>query len=146
MRTTKNTPLLEEVRIMLEAAIFHIEENSTEDAHELIRDALANVYESIRQIQGAREDAARMAGRVKLDTELLDMLAPDELTFSQFLSLHPALERAFYRLELLDANGASATASDIQDAVVYGPLAAPDAARFADEINAACDMLERGNE
>lgn len=63
---------------MLEAAIFHIEENSTEDAHELIRDALANVYESIHQIQGAREDAHRMAGRVTLDTELLDMLAPKE--------------------------------------------------------------------
>jgi hypothetical protein len=61
------------------------------------------------------------------------------------LALHPTLERAFYRLELLDANGASATASDIQDAVVYGHLAAPDAARFADEINAACDMLERGD-
>lgn len=78
MRTNKQTPLLEEIRIMLEAAIFHIEENSTEDAHELIRDALANVYESIHQIQGAREDAHRMAGRVTLDTDLLDMLAPKE--------------------------------------------------------------------
>lgn len=78
MRTNTQTPLLEEVRIMLEAAIFHIEENSTEDAHELIRDALANVYESIRQIQGAREDAHRMAGRVTLNTDLLDMLAPKE--------------------------------------------------------------------
>jgi hypothetical protein len=74
----KRQPLLEEVRIMLEAAIFHIEENSTEDAHELIRDALANVYESIHQIQGAREDAFRMAGRVTLDAELLNLLAPEE--------------------------------------------------------------------
>jgi cell fate regulator YaaT (PSP1 superfamily) len=73
----KREPLLEEVRIMLEAAIFHIEENSTEDAHELIRDALANVYESIKQIQGAREDAARMVGRVPVCTELYDMLAPE---------------------------------------------------------------------
>ena len=71
---------------------------------------------------------------------------PDELTFPQLLALYPPLEKAFYRLELLDANGASATASDIQDAVIYGYLARPDAARFADEINAACDMLERGEE
>lgn len=71
---------------------------------------------------------------------------PDELTFPQLLALHPALERAFYRLELMDANGASATASDIQDAIVFGYLSAPDATRFADEINAACDKLERGEE
>jgi hypothetical protein len=70
----------------------------------------------------------------------------DEPTFPQLLALHPALEKAFYRLELMDANGASANASDIQDAVVYGCLSAPDAARFADEINAACDRLERGEE
>jgi hypothetical protein len=76
----KKQPLLEEVRIMLEAAIFHIEENSTEDAHELIRDALANVYESIKQIQGAREDAHRMAGRVQVCTELYDMLALEKAT------------------------------------------------------------------
>ena len=63
---------------MLEAAIFHIEENSTEDAHELIREALANVYESIKQVQGAREDAARVAGRVPVCTELFDMLALEE--------------------------------------------------------------------
>ncbi len=131
---------------MLEAAMFHMSEGNKENVEELVSDAIENVYEAIHQIQGAREDASRMSGRVKLDTELLDLLAPDELTFPQLLSLHPALERAFYRLELLDANGASATASDIQDTVVYGHLSAPDAARFADEINAACDRMERGEE
>ena len=74
------------------------------------------------------------------------MKAPDELTFPQLLALHPTLEKAFYRLGRLDSNGASATATDIQDAVVFGHLAAPDAARFAAEINAACDKLERGEE
>lgn len=72
------------------------------------------------------------------------MFAPDELTFPELLALHPALERAFYRFELLDSNGASATASDIQDSVVYGHLARPDANRFAAEINDACDRLEKG--
>ena len=70
-------------------------------------------------------------------------LAPNELTFAQLLALHPALETAFYRLEMLDSNGASATASDIQDWLVSGELDASDAARFTDEINSACDSLER---
>jgi len=78
MRTTKNTPLIEEVRIMLEAALFHLSEGNLLDVEDLLGDAIENTYESIRQIQGAREDASRMAGRVALDTELLDMLAPKE--------------------------------------------------------------------
>jgi len=41
-------------------------------------EALALVNEAIRQIQGAREDAARMAARITIDTELLDLLAPKE--------------------------------------------------------------------
>jgi hypothetical protein len=141
----KREPILETVRIKLEAAVFWAEQDAIK-TQDLADEALALVDEAIAQIQGAREDAARMAERIKMDTEILDLLAPDELTFPQLIALHPALEKAFYRLELLDANGASATASDIQDAVVYGHLSAPDAARFADEINAACDMLERGNE
>jgi hypothetical protein len=141
----KRQPLLEEVRIKLEAAVFWAEQDAIK-TQDLADEALALVNEAIAQIQGAREDAARMAGLVKLDTEILDLLAPDELTFPQLLALHPALEKAFYRLELMDANGASATASDIQDAIVYGCLSAADAAGFTDDINAACDMLERGEE
>lgn len=78
MSTIKQTPLLEEIRIMLEAAIFHLSEGNLLDVEDLLRDAIGDVYEAITQIQGAREDAARMAGRVTLDTELLDMLAPKE--------------------------------------------------------------------
>ena len=139
----KKQPLLESALESLETAL-HASDKQI--AQWNMEDAIQDIKEAIRQIQGAREDAARMAGRVTLDTELLDLLAPDELTFPQLLALHPALEKAFYRLELLDANGASATASDIQDAVVYGHLSAPDAARFADEITTACDKLERGEE
>lgn len=135
----KTQPLLESALESLETALHS---RDKDDMRWHVEDAIDDLKEAISQIQGAREDAVRMAGRVKLDTEILDMLAPDELTFPQLLALHPTLERAFYRFELMDANGASATASDIQDAVVYGHLSAPDAARFADEINAACDMLE----
>jgi len=63
---------------MLEAALFHLSEGNLLDVEDLLGDAIENTYESIRQIQGAREDASRMAGRVALDTELLDMLAPKE--------------------------------------------------------------------
>lgn len=139
----KREPILELARISLESALFHLEDKESASAQE-IECALENINEAIAQIQGAREDAHRMAGRVALDTELTDLLAPNELTFPQLLALHPALERAFYRLEKLDSNGASATASDIQDAIIYGHLSEPDAARFADEINAACDTLESG--
>jgi hypothetical protein len=145
MQATKH-PILGELQDRIQSCSFYARRGDSAICAELMEEALELVQEAIAQIQGAREDAARMSGRVTLDTELLDMLAPDELTFPQLLALHPTLERAFYRLELLDANGASATASDIQDTVVYGHLSAPDAERFADEINAACDKLERGEE
>ena len=76
MRTTKNTPLLEEIRIMLEAAIFHLSKGNLLDVEELLGDAIGDTYEAIRQVQGAREDAHRVSGRVAVDTELLDLLAP----------------------------------------------------------------------
>ena len=63
---------------MLEAATFHLSEGNLLDVEELLGDAIGDVYEAIAQVQGAREDAARMAGRVTLDTELLDLLAPEE--------------------------------------------------------------------
>lgn len=62
----------------------------------------------------------------------------------KLLSLHPALQKAFCRLERLDSNGASATATDIQDWVVSGELPPDVASRFADELNAASDALESG--
>ena len=70
-------PILELARISLESALFHLEDKDCPSAQE-IECALENIKEAIAQIQGAREDAHRMAGRVALDTELLDMLAPEE--------------------------------------------------------------------
>lgn len=60
-----------------------------------------------------------------------------------FLLSHPALCSAFHRFELLDANGASATLTDLKDALVNGQLSADDAERFAREITEACEALER---
>jgi histone H3/H4 len=74
----KRTPLLEELRITLEACIFWAEQDA-EKTQDLASEALELVEEAIQQIQGAREDAARMQGRVTIDTELLDMLAPKEV-------------------------------------------------------------------
>jgi len=137
-----STPLLEQIRQKLTAVVFWAEEDAFKAQH-LAAEALNLTCEAIEAIQGAREDGHRMAGRVTLDTELLDMLAPNECTAEQLIDRHPKLARAYARLMRLDANGACCTATDIQDAVVYGHLSAPDAARFAQEIEAACDAMER---
>jgi hypothetical protein len=71
----KTQPLLESALESLETAL-HARDKQT--ARWNIEDAMQDIKEAIAQIQGAREDAARMAGRVTLDTELLDMLAPKE--------------------------------------------------------------------
>ena len=77
----KKDPILSLALASIEAALMRAKYDSkgaetllTQD----LQDAFCAVQEAIEQIQGAREDAARMAGRVTLDTELLDMLAPKE--------------------------------------------------------------------
>ena len=70
-----STPILQSVLESLETAL-HARDKQTARWH--LEDAIDDIKEAIRQIQGAREDAARMTGRVTLDTELLDMLAPKE--------------------------------------------------------------------
>jgi hypothetical protein len=77
MSTIKQIPLLEEIRIKLEAAVFWVEKDAIK-TQDLADEALALVNYAIDQIQGAREDAYRMGGRITLDTELLDMLAPKQ--------------------------------------------------------------------
>jgi len=71
----KTQPLLESVLESLETAL-HARDKQSMRWH--VEDAIQDIKEAISQIQGAREDAARMAGRVTLDTELLDLLAPKE--------------------------------------------------------------------
>jgi hypothetical protein len=143
-RTNKQTPLLEEVRIMLEAATFHLSEGNLLDVEDLLRDAIGDVYEAIAQIQGAREDAHRMAGRVALDTGLLDMLALNEEPprFEEILDLCPALRTAYYRFAKLDANGACCVFNDVHEAYQDGVFDSM-CERLASELNAACDALEK---
>lgn len=73
-----------------------------------------------------------------------EMRDEQPVDFNWLLSVHPALQSAFARLERMDANGAAATETDIRDWVQFGMLSPDVAARFADEINAACDALESG--
>jgi hypothetical protein len=144
MRTNKQTPLLEEIRIMLEAATFHLSEGNLLDVEDLLRDAIGDVYEAIAQIQGAREDAHRMAGRVTLDTELLDMLAPEgdiePPTAEEIMQGHTPLRDAYGRLWMLDKNGACCVATDIVDAWHEGGHDAT-YRRIAAEIHEACDRM-----
>lgn len=74
-----------------------------------------------------------------------EMRDEQPVSFGWILSAHPALKAAFARLELLDANGAAATETDIRDWLQFGMLPDDVASRFADEITAACDSLEEGN-
>lgn len=76
-----STPILTSALASIDAALMRAKHDSngtetllTQD----LRDALGFILEAIEAVQGAREDAHRMAGRVALDTELLDMLAPKE--------------------------------------------------------------------
>lgn len=140
------TPILSELKDRILSIRFYTQNGDSEYVLDLISEALDLIDQATEQVQGAREDAFRMAGRVQVCTELYDLLAPNELTFEQLIALHPNLEAAYGRLMRLDANGACCTATDIQDAVVYGHLSEPDAERFAEEINIACDAMERGEE
>jgi hypothetical protein len=143
MRTKNQTPILEEIRIMLEAAIFHLSEGNLLDVEDLLRDAIGDVYEAIAQVQGAREDIARMSGHVALDTELLDMLAPNEELprFEEILDLCPALRAAYYRFAKLDANGACCVFNEVQDAYEDGVFDSM-CDKLASDLNAASDALE----
>jgi hypothetical protein len=66
------TPLLTEVKIALEAALWHIKDN--EGVVDLMEDALRSLEAAIEAVNGAKEDAHRMKGRVNVDTDLLEEL------------------------------------------------------------------------
>ena len=139
-----STPILTNALASIEAALMRAKYESkgtetllTQD----LNDALGFILEAIEQVQGAREDAYRMAGRVPVYTELCDILAPDECTFEQLIARHPKLEAAYGRFSALDANGACCVATDILEAVEDGYF---DADRLANELTADCDRMERG--
>lgn len=65
------TPLLEEARIALHAALYFDDPDQRLD---LIGDALEAIEHAIGVVDASREDAHRMEGRVTVDTELHDQL------------------------------------------------------------------------
>ena len=141
-----STPLLTSALASIEAALMRARYDSkgadtllTQD----LTDALSCILQAIQTVQGAREDAHRTAGRVPICTELYDILTPDECTTEELIARHPKLAKAYTRLMRLDANGACCTATDIQDATLHGRLSDSDAERFTNEINEACDAMER---
>ena len=74
-----SSPILTRALAFLEEARYYAKFLESDGLCELaITDAYSEIQAAIEQIQGAREDAARMAGRVAIDTEILDMLAPKE--------------------------------------------------------------------
>ena len=109
-----------------------------------LTDALRFILEAIEAVQGAREDAHRMAGRVALDTDLLDMLAPEgdkePPTAEEIMQGHTPLRDAYNRLWMLDKNGACCVATDIVDAWHEGGHDAT-YRRIAAEIHEACDRM-----
>ena len=143
-----STPILTSALVSIDSALMRAGHESkgaeillTQD----LTDALGFVLEAIEAIQGAREDAHRMAGRVALDTELLDMLAPNEEPprFEEILDLCPALRTAYYRFAKLDANGACCVFNDVTEAYEDGVFDSM-CDKLANELNAACDALESG--
>jgi hypothetical protein len=143
----KKDPILSLALTSIDAAMMRAKHDSkgvetllTQD----LSDAMAFILDAIAQIQGAREDAARMAGRVTLDTELLDLLAPEaEIeppTAEEIMQGHTPLRDAYNRLWLLDKNGACCVATDIVDAWHDGGYDET-YRRIAKEIHEACDRM-----
>ena len=141
-----NTPILTSALASVDVALMrakHASKGMDTLLTQELEDALGFILEAIKQVQGAREDAFRMAGRVQVCTELYDILAPDECTFDQLIARHPRLEAAYSRFSRLDANGACCVATDILEAAADGCL---DADKLADELLADCERMERGEE
>jgi hypothetical protein len=92
-----------------------------------------------------RRELRSMAGRVTLDTELLDMLAPNEdpPRFEEILDLCPALRTAYYRFAKLDANGACCVFNEVHEAYEDGVFDSM-CDKLASDLNAASDALESG--
>jgi hypothetical protein len=143
MQTIKH-PILGELQDRIQSCSFYARQGDSAICVELMDEALELVQEAIAQIQGAREDAHRMAARVALDTELLDMLAPEgdiePPTAEEIMQGHTPLRDAYGRLWMLDKNGACCVATDIVDAWHEGGHDAT-YRRIAAEIHEACDRM-----
>jgi hypothetical protein len=62
-------------------------------------------------------------------------------TLEGILNEFPLLANAYGRLQMLDRNGATCAANDIEDAWIYGLGCQEIADTLAEEINATCDEI-----
>lgn len=62
-------------------------------------------------------------------------------TLEGILKEFPKLANAYYRLQMLDKNGACLAANDIEDAWLYGQGCQEVADTLAEEIHATCNEI-----
>lgn len=132
-----STPLLTSALQSIRHAMDHAGDAAWCSMH--LEDAYAAIADAIEQVNGAREDAARMSGRVRMDTELLNILTPKP-TLKETLHAYPRLLEALLRFASIDANGATLWENDIEEAL---DCASFDPEQYTRELIAASDRLER---
>jgi hypothetical protein len=66
----------------------------------------------------------------------------EALTLEQILGLYPSLDHAYYRMQTLDANGATIVANEIEDLFYFGNGNDETAQQLAVSIQATCDSIK----
>jgi hypothetical protein len=65
-----------------------------------------------------------------------------QLTLEQIFQMYPCLEHAYYRIQVLDANGATMVANEIEDLFFFGNGNSESAQELADSIQATCESIK----
>jgi hypothetical protein len=65
-----------------------------------------------------------------------------QLTLEQIFQMFPCLENAYYRIKVLDGNGATIVANEIEDLFFFGNGNAETAQELADSIQATCESIK----
>jgi hypothetical protein len=65
-----------------------------------------------------------------------------QLTLEQIFQMHPCLEHAYYQMQVLDANGATIVANEIEDLFFFNNGNAETAQELADSIQATCESIK----
>lgn len=66
----------------------------------------------------------------------------EPLTLKQIIDLYPSLGNAYYRMQTLDANGATIVANEIEDLFYFGNGNDETAQQLAASIQATCDSIK----
>jgi hypothetical protein len=67
-------------------------------------------------------------------------------TLEGILREFPSLQNAYGRLQMLDRNGATCAANDIEDAWMYGLGCSEVADELAESIHATCETIKKEGE